>query len=368
MSSGFMLYGSTGYSGNLIARLAVERGLRPILAGRNPGKVEKQAHELGLDFRIFDLNDAAIIERALLEVGTVLNCAGPFIYTAKSLVEACLEVATNYLDISGEISVFEMLAGHGESAVARGITVLPGVGTEIVATDCLAAHLKRRLPSANRLTLAWGASGPASFSRGSSLTMVEHSDLGGRVRRGGRLETIPAGWKSRMIDLGHGQVKATTFPWPDVFSAFYSTQIPNIEVYYRGSKEMARMIMAERYLRPILSLARAKALLRRGVRTQPIGPTDEERARTRTLVWGEVRDDHGQTAVSRLEGPQGYTWTALTAVHTLQKMLEGLAPTGFQTPSLAFGADFVLECGGSARNDAPTCANSNGSARRSKKS
>jgi short subunit dehydrogenase-like uncharacterized protein len=351
MSSGFMLYGSTGYTGSLIARLAVERGLRPILAARNSAKVKRQARDLGLDYRIFDLNDVAAIERAVGEVGTVLHCAGPFIYTAKPMVEACLKVVTNYLDISGEIPVFEMLAGYTEAAVARGITVLPGVGTEIVSTDCLAAHLKRRLPSATHLTLAWGGKGPANFSRGSSLTMVEHSDLGGRVRRDGRLETVPAGWKSRMIDLGCGPVKATTFPWPDVFSAFYSTRIPNIEIYYHGSREMARMIRAEHYLRPLLSLTLAKDFMRRGVRTQPIGPTDEERARTRTLVWGEVRDDHGQTAVSRLEGPQGYTWTAITALGTVQKVLEGLAPTGFQTPALAFGADFVLECGGATRRD-----------------
>jgi len=128
MSSGFLLYGSTGFTGDLIAREAIQRGLRPVLAGRNPAKVEAQARELGLDCRVLNLNDTAALGRAVGEVGAVLNCAGPFIHTCKSMLEACLKEGTHYLDITGEIPVFEMLAACDAEARTRGVTLLPGAG------------------------------------------------------------------------------------------------------------------------------------------------------------------------------------------------------------------------------------------------
>ena len=63
-------------------------------------------------------------------------------------------------------------------------------------------------------------------------------------------------------------------------------------------------------------------------------------------LWGETSDDRGQRVVSRLTGPEGYTLTALTAVAAMEKVLAGGARAGFQTPSLAFGADFVMEVDG----------------------
>ena len=50
--------------------------------------------------------------------------------------------------------------------------------------------------------------------------------------------------------------------------------------------------------------------------------------------------------MSRLTGPEGYTLTALTAVAAVEKVLAGGARPGFQTPSLAFGADFVMQIAG----------------------
>lgn len=345
-----MLYGSTGYTGSLIAQLAVERGLHPVLAGRNAAKVEKQASELGLNWHAFELGDANGLERAVGEVGIVLHCAGPFIHTAKPMVEACLKVGTHYLDLSGEILSFEIVASYAEEAKARGVTLIPGVGMEVVATDCLAAHLKRRLPGAVHLALGWGGQGPATLSRGSLLTMVEHTGLG-RVRRNGRIEAVPASWKCRTIKLGGNQVKATTFPWPDIFTAYFSTGIPNVDVYYRIPRELHRLLRAERYLGSVLTTPRRKQFIKHIVQSMPLGPTEKERAQTRTYIWGQAEDELGHTTVSRIEGPQGYSWSCLTALGVVQKLQEGAAPIGFQTPATAFGADFVSECGQVTRED-----------------
>src|SRR5512135_729382 len=98
MRSGFLLYGATGFVGEAIARLAVQRGLKPILAGRNAAKVNALAEELSLTSRVFRLDDSAALDKALAEVSVVLHCAGPYIYTYKQMVEGCLRTGTHYLD------------------------------------------------------------------------------------------------------------------------------------------------------------------------------------------------------------------------------------------------------------------------------
>ena len=64
-----------------------------------------------------------------------------------------------------------------------------------------------------------------------------------------------------------------------------------------------------------------------------------------------MSDASGRTARARLQGPEGYTMTAHTAVATAERVLAGGATPGFRTPSLAFGADFVLEIEGVTRED-----------------
>jgi short subunit dehydrogenase-like uncharacterized protein len=158
----FMIYGANGYTGELIAREASKRGMKPILAGRSQNKVEPLAKELNLIFRTFSLADKKSLEYTLKEVDFVLHCAGPFSLTSQPMVEACLRLGKHYLDITGEIAVFEAMAKRDAAAKKAGIMVLPGVGFDVVPSDCLALHLKNRLPSATALTLAFYGLGKIS--------------------------------------------------------------------------------------------------------------------------------------------------------------------------------------------------------------
>jgi short subunit dehydrogenase-like uncharacterized protein len=218
-----------------------------------------------------------------------------------------------------------------------------------VPSDCLAAHLKRRLPSANRLTLA--IYGLSRISHGTATTMVENINRGGLVRAAGRLVSVPAAWKTREVDFGRGPMKATTIPWGDVATAFYSTGIPNIEVYAAIPASMRTMMKASRQLGPLLATAPVQRFLKKRIKAQPPGPSEAERAGGASFVWGEVEDDAGQKSSSRLRGPDGYTLTAMTALAAIERVLGGAAPPGFQTPSLAYGADFILEIEGVTRED-----------------
>jgi short subunit dehydrogenase-like uncharacterized protein len=208
------------------------------------------------------------------------------------------------------------------------------------------------LPSATKLTL--GIQGLGRISHGTATTMVENINRGGLVRRDGRLTPVPAAWKTRLIDFGRGPVSATTIPWGDVSTAYHSTGIPNIEVYAAMPATLRRMMKASRAFSSLLKTSTAQNFLKRRIKAQPAGPSDEERAKGKSFVWGEVLDGSGQRKASRLQGPEGYTLTALTALAIAERVLAGDAPAGFQTPSGAYGADFILNIEGVRREDLET--------------
>lgn len=345
----FLLYGATGFVGGAIARAAAASALRPILGGRDRETLGRLASELGLESRAFGLDDGAAVDRALNGVTVVLNCAGPFIHTFKPLAQACLRAGAHYLDITGEIPVYEGLAAMDSEAEARRVMLLPGVGFDVVPTDCLALHLKQRLPSATHLTLAFRTQGPGGLPPGTQRTMIELIPYGNRVRRGGHLVVPERGVKTREIDFGQGPITATRLTWGDVFMAFHTTAIPNIEDFVVVPESTRQQLAKVEYLRPLFRLEFMRNLLKRGVKP---GPDAARRAKTTTHVWGEVIDGQGRRATSRLHGPEaGVVWTTLAALAAVRKTLAGTIAPGFETPARVFGADFVLECDGVTRED-----------------
>src|SRR5271166_3999977 len=349
MMSALMIYGATGYVGEHVARAAGNLGVKAIVAGRDAARLDRIASETGLERRAFALDDPAAIDSALNRVAVVLNCAGPFKYTAGPLVDGCLRSGAHYLDITGEIPVYEAIQARDRQAKARGVMLLPGVGFDVVPTDCLALHLKQRLPSATRLRLAFQSVGPAGLPPGTQRTAIELLQYGDRVRHNGELTRPEAAGKTISVDFGAGPVAAVLLPWGDVFMAYYSTSVPNIEDYIAGSAALRRQLAFGRAIAPLSKFAPIRNLLLMAVRP---GPSPDLRARTRTHVWGEVTDEKGGRAVSRLHGPEaGLVWTTITALGAARKALNGVAPAGYQTPALAFGKDFVLEGEGVTRED-----------------
>lgn len=340
MTSPYLIYGANGYTGALIAREAARRSHRPVLAGRNVEAVRGLAGELGLDHRAFSLDDPRAVDEGLKGMTAVLHCAGPFIRTFQPMVDACLRARTHYLDVTGEIDVFERLAARDADARAAGVMLLPGVGFDVVPSDCLAAHLKRRLPSATHLVLAFHSVG--GLSRGTATTMVENVHRGGLVRRNGVLTPMPAAWKTRKVDFGRGPRTVVSIPWGDVSTAYHSTGIPNVEVYITTTGPLLLAMKVSRRLRPLLASSLVQSFLKKRVRAGAPGPSAEQRARGRTTLWGEVTDPAGQRVSARLHGPEVYTFTMRTALAAVEKVLAGAAPPGFQTASKAYGPDFVL--------------------------
>lgn len=349
MNNNFLIYGSYGYTGDLIAREAVARGLRPILAGRDAQRLAGQATELGLQHVAFSLDDSAAMDLALRQVALVLHCAGPFSRTAQPMAEGCLRNRAHYLDITGEIQVFEALARRSAEAQAAGVMLLPGAGFDVVPSDCLAAHLKRRLPTADRLALGLWVSG--GISRGTATTTVENIGQATQVRRDGQLLPVSPGSLARGINFGQGMRPSVAIGWGDVSTAFYSTGIPNIEVYFGYPRLVRWGLRSTRFLGPLLASGPAQRMLKTAIQRQPPGPTEAQRGRGRARLWGEALDPSGQRRVSRMSTPEAYTLTVLAALAIAEKVLAGQVKPGFQTPSLAYGPDLVLEMPGVTRED-----------------
>jgi saccharopine dehydrogenase (NAD+, L-lysine-forming) len=337
----WLLYGATGYTGRLVARLAVERGQRPVLAGRCAAKLAPLASELGLEHRVFALDDPAALRRGLEGVESVAHCAGPFSGTALPMVEACLDTGTHYLDITGEIDVLEQVHGLSERAREAKVVLLPGAGFDVVPSDCLAASVAAALPSATHLDVAFTVGGGAS--RGTALSMLEGLERGAAAlaRIDGVIRRVPLGGRRVTASFRTGPASVAAVGWGDVSTAYHSTGIPNITTYTRIPPGAA---LAERLVRsaPALRLARA------GVERLVRGPGERALARSRAQVWSRARDAQGRTAEAALSAGNAYALTADSVVRIADR-LPGLPP-GTLTPSQALGADFVTELDGVVRN------------------
>ena len=344
-----LIYGVTGYTGQLVLDECVAQGARPVIAGRDAVAVRALAERHGVEGRVASLDDAAALDRALAGMRVVIHCAGPFSRTARAMADACLRNRVHYLDITGEIAVFESMAARDAEARAAGVMLLPGAGFDVVPSDCLAAHLKRRMPEAASLALAFH--GGTGLSRGTAITMAENAGGPGAVRRGGRIVTVPPAHHTRPIDFGDKVRLAATIPWGDVSTAYYSTGIPDIEVYTAMSRSTVRAMRLSQYLAPILRIGWVRRRLVAAIRRRPAGPSADARARASARLWGEATDGAGRTFVSRLRTPDGYSLTAKTAVLAALAVCAGRVVPGFQTPSRAFGADFILEVPGCTRTD-----------------
>jgi short subunit dehydrogenase-like uncharacterized protein len=346
----FLIYGSYGYTGQLIVDRALQEGLRPILAGRDEKKLRAQAETADLAYRVFSLNETSKLDAVLQEVEAVLHCAGPFVYTFRQMAEACLRTKRHYVDISGEIPGFEALAQMDAQAKAAGIMLLPGAGFDVVPSDCLAAHVKQRLPNARHFRLFVRGVG-AGVSRGTARSAIENMHRQGMIRRNGSLVQVPPAWNVREQDFGQGYTRVVSIGWGDVSTAYYSTGIPNIETYFYFPEIAISFLRWMRLIGPLLSNRVAKGILKSLLKLFPPGPEEERRKKGRSVLIGEATSQNGGRVASKLITPEGYTCTALTTVEIMKRISNGDYTTGFQTPSLAYGKDFIMQFPGVQRQD-----------------
>ena len=347
----FILYGANGYTGRLILTECIAKGLEPVLAGRSREKIESLAGEYNLPFEVFDLEDAKINRTKVGDHLLCINAAGPFTQTARPLAEACLASKTHYLDITGEIEVFEDLKLLNKKAEAEGILIMPGVGFDVVPSDCVANYLKEKMPDAECLELTIAMRG-GGLSHGTLSTMVENLGEPGAVRTEGQIKRVKVAHKHKKVNFGPFSRTVATIPWGDVSTAYTSTRIPNIEVYSAMPQKVIRMMRYQDWYNPILRTGLVKKLMQFWIDRKVEGPSKEQNREGRSYVHGRVSNAAGrQCAV--LSAPETYHLTALSTVHIAEKVLEGDFEPGYQTPAGAYGWKLILEISGTEIEDVP---------------
>ena len=344
MNKKWMIYGANGYTGRLIVEEARQRGLQPVLAGRNRKIIEAMAEETGFNCLVFDLEDRVAVNKAMEDISVVLHCAGPFSATSQPMIEACLENACHYLDITGEISVFANAHRQSDEARRADIVLLPGVGFDVVPTDCLAATLVKALRAATVMSLAFASSG--RMSPGTAKTSIEGLAGGGCVRRDGKLKWVPLAWKTREIPFENGKRLAVTIPWGDVFTAFISTGVPDIEVYMSVPPSSILRMKRLRMVKPVLSMQWVQNMMKRRIEKSVTGPKPGERQNSKMYLWGEVSSADGRNVSATMTTPNGYDVTVMASMGIVEYLLKHDVEGGFYTPSLLMGADYVTSLPG----------------------
>jgi len=344
----WMIYGAYGYTGRLVAALAAERGELPVIAGRDERRLRELGERFELEHRVVNLSDSAALRAALKGVDVVAHCAGPFSSTSAPMVDACLDTATHYLDITGEIDVFEAVLARAEEARARGVVLLPGAGFDVVPSDCLAALLAAALPGAISLELALRASG--GVSPGTAKTAMESLGTAGRARVAGVIGPIPSDRRRRQVEFADGRATAHAIAWGDVSTAYHSTGIGDIVVYAALPSSIAPVMALAQVAGGATRTRLVQGLLKRVVGRLP-GPSAETRAKTQGQLWGQVTDAAGTTVTGTITTLDPYDLTADSVVRIAQRLATGSVAPGAYTPSQAFGADFVRDLDGTKVHD-----------------
>jgi short subunit dehydrogenase-like uncharacterized protein len=344
----WLLYGAYGYTGTLIAKEAKDRGHDLVLAGRSGEKLIPMAEELDLNYVTFDLKNEDLIFNTIKDYDLIFNAAGPFKYTSSPIIKACLKSKSNYLDITGEIPVFEQNFKCDCRARENDIVIISGVGFDVVPTDCLAKYVSKKLQ--NPTSLEIGITSMSELSPGTLKTMLEYNNTNPLVRRNGEL--IPLEKRDiRNLQFSDQERPVGPATWGDLSTAYRTTGIPNITTYLSMPKMKVSPLRSTGVsFDEISSNEEAKNKVFDWIGSNVHGPDETKRQTNRCYIWASVHNDEARVEQTWLETMESYRFTAVAGVRCVEKVFD-LHLKGALTPALAFGADFVLEIPETVRYD-----------------
>ena len=312
-----MIYGATGYTGRMAAEYAKASGLDLIVAGRSEAALAALASELGGDYRVFGVDDGVGVDAALSGISVLLNCAGPYLRTAKPLMKAAIRNGVDYLDIAAELDSYRLAEVLDVKAKAAGVMLLPGSGGSVAMLGCLAGHATERVAEPKLIRIALHVTG--SMSRGSAVSATENMTgdclrlIGGSLV-GRRPEEL------RDFDFGTGPKSCFPVTLPDLLTIHRATNVPDIETFVHVSGD---------------------AFPQGDLSVLPDGPTAQQRESNRYQAAVEVTGADGSVVREVLDTVNGYTFTPMAAAEVARRVLAGERTPGFQTPAGLFGNGFA---------------------------
>ena len=302
-----MIYGATGYTGRMVAEHAKAAGTAVVLGGRSETPLAELAMKLGVEYRVFALDDDAVIDRALTDVAVVVNAAGPFMRTAKILIDAAIRNRVHYIDTAAELDSYRLAETLDAEATAAGVMLLPGGGGSVAMLGSLAGHTVARVKDPRKIRIAMHVAG--GLSRGSAISATENMTAETLARINGDLVAVAG--NIQKLDFGQGAVDSFQVTLPDLITIWRATGVANIETFVH--------VTGDGFPQGDLSAL-------------PDGPSEQERLANRYQAMAEVTDADGMVVRSILDTVNGYSFTAIAVAQAGRRVLEGEARPGFQTP------------------------------------
>jgi hypothetical protein len=153
-----VVYGASGYTGQLICEYLREFGVPFIAAGRDKARIQEALDRVpGLDtveHEVIEVEHQVGPLTELLDGAKVmLNTVGPFSRHGGEVVEACLAAGAHYLDTTGEQDwLITCDETYGEQMADQGLLLAPGVA-QMYTTGEIAAGLCLETPGLDTLDI-----------------------------------------------------------------------------------------------------------------------------------------------------------------------------------------------------------------------
>lgn len=359
MAGRIVVFGATGYTGRLTAEALVARGQRPVLAGRDEGRLTRLADDLGggLDTAVADVARPESVAALVGEGDVLVATVGPFVKFGDAAAEAAIAARAHYIDSTGEPPfIRRVFERYGPRARRAGIGMLTAFGYDWVPGNLAAAlALREAGPAAVRVDSGYfvtGAAGASSFSGGTKASLAGVATEPAFAFRDGTLRTVRSADRRRTFALRGRDLSAVTVGSSEHF-ALPATHPGLREVNsYLGwfgplSLPMqAFSLIGSGAMRIPGARALSAKLADRFVKGSTGGPGPEQRARSGSYVVAEAFDAAGaKLAEVHLTGVDPYSFTAgILAWGARRAAADGMLASGALGPDGAFGLD-ELEAG-----------------------
>jgi short subunit dehydrogenase-like uncharacterized protein len=357
VTSRIILFGATGYSGELTARALVKRGQFPVLAGRSADKLARLSSELGgLEFAVADVNRPESVSAMVEKDDVLISTVGPFTRRGRPALEAAVSKGAHYLDSTGEPPfIREVFEDWSPRARASGSALLTAMAYDYVPGNLAAAlALRDAGPSATRVEVGYFVTGPMSRSAMSGGTLASVTGVlfePGFARRGGVVVGERAGLRQRSFDVQGSQRAGVSLGASEHFTLPQTyPSLQDVDVYLGWFGPTSKLISRlSRTGGMVIALPPVKlvtnAVLNRAFRGSSGGPDAQTRAQYTTITVAETFDSRGGSlARAAVEGTNPYDFTGEMLAWAADRIVNvGVRGVGALGPVAAFGLDELAE-------------------------
>ena len=335
------VFGATGYTGRLIAQELRRCDVRLLLAGRDAGKLDALAAQLGgAETQVAVVGDQASLDTLARRARVLINCVGPFVDLGEPVVRAAIAAGAHYVDTTGEQPFLQAMLVHDTWAKAQGVAVIPALAFEIALSDCGAALAAAELDEVDGISVIYAMRFHAS--QGTKRTALRMLQNGGLAYSAGAWIAEPPARRSLFVELPRplGRLSAVSFPSAEVMTIPRHVPVREVRAYISVPVVAARLLSATGAL--VSSLARSP-VARLGEWLLGSGTDGPDEATRRHDVFHIAVDARGrrrgkpagQRIIIRGRDPYGVT-AAICRQGAALLLTNGRRASGVLSPAMAF--------------------------------